>query len=345
MLASARWCARWAWAQRRSPPAAAACEAAAFLLLGTAVAGGVTAALAAGLGGSASARPVDRAACDCACWDGAFKNGYNTRGYKTVHFSLDERLLPIAAWAAVWTLAAARLAAAVGAAVVDAALAPRPRGRTPAAGVGGAGLRLPLLFLLAAQVYPHFYAAWTGFNYLNEGIAGFFAVQAVLAASEAAATAAAVAQLSTRVSLSPVALWFIVAVAAVHIVHNVRDRTTSWMAMPIMAGADAAAVAVAAGYLFCLIGTRPLPWFVPLPPLELGDASASGAAATADDDGRDGDDGVGGGKAAAAAAAAVAESAPIYTARRAAIDGAWVIAAIVLSSIALSAWHEEAKTW
>ena len=299
-------------------------------MLGLLIAGVSVAAFAAMLSSSPSARAVDRETCGCSCWDGAFKNGYSTLGYKTIHFSLDERLLGLTLWPAFYFLAATALARAVAAAVAD----------------GSA--RGPMLLALAAQVYPHHYSMWSGFNYLNEGMVGFMAVQSCFAATEVVATAAAAAQLSTRTPLAPRALWLMLGVAGAHIWHNSIDWTSGKWGMPVMLTGDALCAAVAAAYLVASIGRPAEPWFVP--------AAAAAAALAAP-----GAAAVGGGtagtaqfaaepakaardvdKAARDAAAAALRTAPrpIYSARDAACDGAATLFATTAACVALKALQE-----
>jgi hypothetical protein len=208
----------------------------ATLATGVAVAVSTVAMMGAVFEHSPSRRPVDRATCDCTCWDAAFKNGYGTTGYKTAHVSFDERLPALAAWLAAAFLLATSLA--------------RHMWTTALAGEA----RPLMLLAILAQLYSHHYSFWAVCNYLNEAIWGFLAVQIIFAATEVAATVAAASQLSSKAPLAPRALWVMVGVSAAHAYHNSVDWTTSNIGMLLMLIADVLQAAVAGRYLLACMG-------------------------------------------------------------------------------------------
>ena len=313
---------RWLRAQSSGSPLVRTCLCESVeILLGLSIAGFVVAVLSAALARSPSARTVDRSSCDCACWDGAFKNGYSIAGYKTVFFSLDRRLLAIALWFVLFLLLAMSLA------------------RTAARALAAGDARLPLVAVLLAQLYPHFYSMWATFNYLNEGDSYFLPTQLCFAASEVLGSALAAAQLSGRTPLAPRALWLMIGIAAVHAKHNMGDWTSGLAGMPIMLVGDAVSAAVSAAYLVACLGRRLEPWLVPADAvgtvLAAGDAAAivegearvqSAEAATA-----------------AAATAMAARRGPAYTRRDAAAEGAVTLVLVAAASFALKTLQQAVR--
>lgn len=317
------WSMPLAWLRAQaagSAPFRAALHEIWTLALGLSIAAVSIVAMRAVMASSPSARAVDRESCTCSCWDGAFKNGYSTAGYRTVFFSLDERLIAVALWPAAYFLLALALA--------------RAAATTLAAGEA----RLPFAAVLLAQVYPHHYSFWTGWNYLNESNSGFMIVQVTFAVSEVVATAAIAAQLSSRTPLSPRALWLVVGIAALHMWHSALDWTSDKWGVPIMFAADAVSVAVAGAFIASLVGKRIDNWFVPVAAdysaaMSTG-ASTSGTVTTAS-------------KAAGDLAAPSVRAAPrpVYTRGAAVVDGLITVAAVTICGIALKSLQETARTW
>jgi hypothetical protein len=313
---------------------------------------GVTvAAMSAVFANSPSRRVVSRDSCDCSCFDGAYKMGYNTQGYKTIHVSFDERLLGIMLWLTTFFVLAISLV----------------RHMTNSLLLGEA--RLPLALALVCQLYPHHYSMWAGFNYLNEGLTGFMAVQIVFAGTEVLSTALGAAQLNTKTPLSPKALWGMVFVSLLHAWHNTADWTTDKLGMVFMLVADLVQGFIALYYISRCIGSMPSPWFA-----TPASSSANAKQFKEEHDQRGGnwdgdeDDGRGGAgrerrnheddskaleqdpEATQASAASASSSssctAPrtIYTLRSAVVDAVCTVVAVVFACIALKLWHDIART-
>jgi hypothetical protein len=280
------------------------------------------AAMAAVFAHSPSRRSVDRASCDCTCWDGAFKNGYNIAGYKTAHFSFDERLPLLAAWLAAALLLATSLA------------------RHVLATIMAGEARLLMLVAILAQVYSHHYSFWSGFNYLNEGIWGFLFVQIIFTATEIAATVAAAAQLSSKVPLAPRALWLMLGVSGLHLYHVSVDWTTSNIGMPIMFVGDTIQAIVAAKFLHaCLSGTATQS------PTSPSSSSSSSIAAEEDGDRNDfGETGVWCSSSSPSPSnigsnKRYGPTPPSYTKKQLQLDAFITVACICIFSAALSLWQ------
>ena len=322
---------RWLRAQSsRSPVFRYSClgDCSALLLTGLAIVGVAASAFRTFLAASPSARKVARDTCDCSCWDGAFKNGYSTSGYKTIHFSLDERLVPIVLWVSAFLLMAVALA--------------RAAARTLLAGEA----RLPIALALVLSIYPHFYSLWAGWNYLNEGDTKLLPTQLVFALTEVLASAAAAVQLSTRTPLAPRALWAMIGIAAVHAWHNVFDWTSGFAAMPIILVADVLSAAVACGYLATCLGRRAEPWFVTVQAEGAAGSRGGGEEEEEEEQVGEGAKARGGGaattaplppRAAAAAAATASNAVAVYSPRDALGDGLATLAAVVVASTLLKA--------
>jgi hypothetical protein len=318
----------WAREAAESPFLRGAARELCTLAAGVGVVVATVFAMGAVFSASPSRRQVDRAACDCTCWDGAFKNGYNTAGYKTSHFSFDERL----PWLMAWVAAAILLATSLVRHVVKTA-------------VSGAA-RIPLLIAIIVQLYPNHYGFWSAFNYINEGIWGFMAVQVLFTATEVASTAVAAAHLNSGTPLEPRALWIIIGVAGLHVFHNTIDWTTSNIGMPLMLVADFIQAGVAGAYIASCVGAATPSGAAGAGSAQFGVATGacfsgmkSGVTASSVSDSVVDDD------VEVAPGGRRARVAPVpYTARAAQVDAGITLAAIVALSVALHLWQGVAHT-
>ena len=148
--------------------------------------------------------PVDRATCDCSCWDTRFKAEHGHAGYKTLYFSFDERLPYLVSWAA---LCAALAASAI---------------RTIVRGLASRPLRDwldPWLPIALLQVYPAHYSWWCIFNYLNEGSTRMLYTQLFYSVTDGVVACTAAYALRHG-SVAPPAAWAASAASLVHVLAN-----------------------------------------------------------------------------------------------------------------------------
>lgn len=151
---------------------------------------------------------VRREACQNSCWDTVFKAGYETGAgsYKHVYFN--------ATWqaGAMWALTLAAALLLYEAVRYLAALHLRGRLRP----------RLALLFL--SSVYPHYYAFWTAWGYLNDDFYDQLAHQLLFTLTELVSTLL-VLRLADRDQLaSPARLLTVAGVAAGHVLAATWDQ-------------------------------------------------------------------------------------------------------------------------
>jgi hypothetical protein len=290
--------------------AASFMSVAAFVATGLAIVGITISGMAAVFAYSPSLRDVDRSTCDCTCWDGAFKNGYKTEGYRTMYFSFDSRLQTLLLWVATFFLLAQCLV--------------RHMVRSYWAGEA----RIPMLCVLACQMYSHHYSMWAGFNYINEGYIGFMAVQVIFAFTEILSTVAGAAQLSRDVPLAPRALWVMVGVSAFHAWHNVIDWTSGKIGMPLMLAADLSQGAVALWYIAQTVGTQVTPWFAPSPRPRKREPDAEKATASPTSFG---------------GSPQSSRSSTVYTTHAAGLDAGGTVVAVIGACFLLNVWQSMAN--
>ena len=144
---------------------------------------------------------VTRDHCSNSCWDTNFKAGYETGAgiYKHVYFNTTWQA------GAMWSLTLVYVAALYECVKYLATL--RARGRLRA--------RFAALFL--ASVYPHYYAWWTVWNYLNDDFYEQMWHQALFTGTELLSTAVTLQLADADTAATPARLLVIVAIAAGHV--------------------------------------------------------------------------------------------------------------------------------
>ncbi|KAI8476793.1 MAG: hypothetical protein J3K34DRAFT_505411 [Monoraphidium minutum] len=158
---------------------------------------------------SGGGTPVDKAHCDCSCWDGRFKGRHARGGYKHMYFNIVPNTALMLMWTAFWLhMLGLGLARIWGLA---------------------AALRLRLAALLPAGLifYPTFYGAWAVINYLNED---FFMLKSQLffCATELAATYCLYQMLDSRLEPSAALLAAPLAITAAHMYIAVGSEGILW---------------------------------------------------------------------------------------------------------------------
>ena len=203
-------------------------------------------------------RVVDRGSCDCSCWDQRFKQGSRERsngtwGYKSVYFSLDERLPFLVAWSAFCAAAAVAALRAIARGFTT----PHSREDT-----GGWLARVQWGVIVLLQLYPSFYTFWAVWNYLNDGSSRMLWTQLFFGVSDAIVASTAVfAHGHGGGALHPIAMWASLAVSTLHVVSNLSVLGADAhprFGIALMWWSDAATAALLAGALRALIAARPI---------------------------------------------------------------------------------------
>ena len=215
---------------------------------------------------------VNRASCDCTCWDTRFKAEHGHAGYKTVYFSFDERLPYLVSWTA---LCAALAASAI---------------RAIARGLASRPIRDwldPWLAIALLQVYPAHYSFWCIWNYLNEGSTRMLYTQLFFAVSDGAVACTAAFALRHG-SVAPPAAWAASAASLAHVLANLSllgSNAHPRLGLRIMWWSDCLTLALLAEILRrAVAGSRPAKVGAEdsdAPPYSQAAAARDGAAAAA----------------------------------------------------------------
>jgi hypothetical protein len=190
---------------------------------------------------------VNRATCDCSCWDTRFKAEHGHTGYKTLYFSFDERLPYLVSWTA---LCAALAASAIRA--ISRGLAKRPL----------LDWLDPWLAVALLQVYPAHYSWWCIFNYLNEGSTRMLYTQLFFAVSDGVVACTAAYALRHG-SVAPFAAWAASASSFSHVLANLSllgSNASPRLGLVLMWWSDCLTLALLAVVLYrkiCGLGSRP----------------------------------------------------------------------------------------
>ena len=188
-------------------------------------------------------RSVDRSSCDCTCFDGKFKAGYDVSGYKSVYFNLDEQLPQIVAVSALYfTLAILAV-------------------RTLMTHVLYWRVRWSMALLATAAFYPNFYSYWMLFNYNNDRFYRLLPAQLFYAATEGVMSCILIALADSRIDAHPVLLWTLFGFAGVHAVKNGLDQPFPRLGVRLMGAIDWAVLLVVAFMLLKRVGAPCVDFF------------------------------------------------------------------------------------
>ncbi|KAK7075528.1 hypothetical protein SK128_026795 [Halocaridina rubra] len=151
---------------------------------------------------------VDRRGCSCSCWDTIFKGIYERgpAGYKHVYFNITSNSFKI--WS-VTVLAILLLYESVKKVI-----------RLYFSGQ----IRLSMLVLLLASIYPHYYSWWSYFNYWNDDFYSQWSHQLFFSFTELASTVSVVYLLDKQVSITAKRVLIIIDIAVLHILSSSFDQ-------------------------------------------------------------------------------------------------------------------------
>lgn len=154
---------------------------------------------------------VDRNLCSCSCWDTIFKGIYERgpAGYKHVYFNITSSTFKI------WTVT-----------VLAVILLYETIKRVVRLYLAG-GIRVSMLVLLGASIYPHYYSWWSYFNYWNDDFYNQWNHQLFFSITEMASTISVVYLLDKSISVTAKQALIIIDIAILHIMTSGFDQFIS----------------------------------------------------------------------------------------------------------------------